>query len=100
MREVLKFQRNTHDEQGIYRGDDFFGKVPALNTIGVHVFDGSGAKFALSLDECISKIQDYQHQLPEENPQGVQDVNTLAPLFLSDLAVMLKHQLVVISPSS
>ena len=97
---MLKFQRNTHDDSGVYRGDAYFGIIPKLSTCGVQTFMGSGPQHSLTLEQYVAANQEYQRQLPEENPNGIQDTATLTKLSLTDLAIMLQYKLVVLDPSS
>lgn len=97
---MLKFQRNTHDEAGVYRGDTYFGNTPKLATCGVQTFLGSGPKYSLTLEQYVAANQEYQQQSPEENPEGIQDVATLTALAIADLAILLEHKLVIIDPTS
>lgn len=93
----IKFLRNTRDENGNYRGDDYFknakGEVfcqndGSINYTGVHAFD-SGV--AITFDQ-------YYEELLKEAIGGAYHPN---PPFITpqnalrDLAVMLDYKLVI-----
>lgn len=63
----LRFYRNTHDENGTYRGDDFFGE----KQYGLyHLLDRP-----MTLLEIIRTLKEYNHRWPQDPIEG--DLETM-----------------------
>jgi hypothetical protein len=94
----IYFIRNTHDENGNYRGDEYFGKYDSTKDLpfGVHVWGHSGEK--LTFDDVYKRIVEMYNGgasdgIPMEMPND--DKHTVEA-FLKGLAYMIKKKLVIV----
>ncbi len=95
----ILFYRNTHDENGNYRGDAYFGKTPEnINEFekqelffGVHTFDGNkGMTFEEIYSSTFTMLVDGSY----EGKISPDDEQLSIPFHLKALAFMIEHRLV------
>ena len=93
----IVFRRNTHDKNGDYRGDKYFGYKSSwdgcidkeIKSLGVHAWAGSGQD--LTLEEIINVNRIHHEEYGCPNVQVYE--------ILNDLIVMIKRRLILVIES-